>query len=108
MVSLTLFYWDIITTKLNTLQKETVKSKLLDTTFSLFITLKKNKPNKNLSETELHTLNSLLQSKNIIIQNAEEGNTTVVIDKNAYKKKMKAIIWTIQNLKNMTIKKKSI
>ena len=107
MVSLILFYRDIITTKLNTLQKETIKSKLLDTTFSLFIMLKKNKPNKNLSETELHTLNSLLQSKNII-KNADKGNTTVVIDKNAYKKKMKAIIWTIQNLKNITIKKKSI
>ena len=62
---------------------------MLDTAFSSF---KKNKPKNNLSENEFQTLNSLLQNNDIIIQKADKGNTIVVIDKDAYKKKMKAII----------------
>ena len=92
MVSFELFYRDIITTKLNTLQNETVKSKLLDTAFSLFDRFKKNNSKYNLSETKLQALNSLLQNKGIIIQKADKGNTIVVIHKDAYQKKMKAII----------------
>ena len=92
MVSFELLYRDIKTTHLNTLQNETIKCKLLDTAFSLFDTFKKNKPKNNLSEIELQALNSLLQKKDIIIQKADKGNTIVVIDKDAYKKEMKAII----------------
>ena len=64
----------------------------MDTGFFLFDTFKKNKRKSNLGETELQALNFLLQNKGIIIQKADKGNTNVVIDKNAYKKKMKAII----------------
>ena len=81
MVSFELLYRDIKTSNLNTLPNETIKSKLLDTAFYSFDTFKKNKPKNNLSEIELQALNSLLQN-----------NTIVVIDKDAYKKKMKAII----------------
>ena len=42
MVSFGLLYQDIKTTNLNTLQNETIKSKLLDTAFSSFDTFKKN------------------------------------------------------------------
>ena len=45
MVSFELLYRDIKTTNLNTFQNETMKSKLLDTAFSLFDTFKK-KPKK--------------------------------------------------------------
>ena len=65
---------------------------MLDTAFSSFDRFKKNKPKNNLSETELQTLNSLLQKKDIIIQRADKGNTIAVIDMDAYKKKIKAII----------------
>ena len=34
----------------------------------------------------------MLQNKDIIIQKADKGNTIVVIDKDAYEKKNKAII----------------
>ena len=63
----------------------------MDTAFSSFDRFKKNKPKNNLSETELQTFNSLLQKKDIIIQKADKGNT-VVIDMDAYKKKIKATI----------------
>ena len=56
------------------------------------IHLKKSKPKNKLSEIELQALSSLLQNKDIIIQKADKGNTIVVIDKDAYKKEMKAII----------------
>ena len=93
MVSFELLYRDIKTTNLNTLQNETIKSKLLDTAFSSFDTFKKkSKLKNNFTEIELQALNSLLQNKDIIIQKADKGNTIVIIDKNAYKKKMKAII----------------
>ena len=105
MVSFELLYRDIKTTNLNTLQNETIKSKLLDTAFSSF---KKNKPKNNLSEIELQALNSLLQNKDIIIQKADKGNTIVVIDKDAYKKKMKAIISDRTNFEKLDFKKKSI
>ena len=49
MVSFELLYEDIKTANLNTLQNETINSKLLDTAFSLFGTFKKNKPKSNLS-----------------------------------------------------------
>ena len=91
MVSFELLYRDIKTTNLNTLQNETIKSKLLDTAFSSFYKFKKNKSKNDLSETELQALNSFLQNKDITIQKADKGNTTVIIDKDAYKKK-KAII----------------
>ena len=52
----------------------------------------KKKPKNNLSDIELQALNSLLHNKDIIIQRADKGNTIVVIDKDAYKEKMKAII----------------
>ena len=64
----------------------------MDTTFSSFEKFKRNKPKNNLSEIESQALNSLLQNKDITIQKADKGNTIVVIDKDAYKKKMKAII----------------
>ena len=92
MASFELLYRDIKTTNLNTLQNETIKSKLWDTAFSSFDTFKRNKPKNNLSEIASQALNSLLQNKDIIIQKADKGNTIVVIDKDAYKKKMKAII----------------
>ena len=92
MVSFELLYRDIKTTNLNTLQNETIRSKLLDTTSSSFDTFKKNKPNNNLSKIESQALNSLLQNKDVIIQKADKGNAIVVFDKDAYKKKMKVII----------------
>ena len=92
MVSFELLYRDIKTTNLNTLQSETIRSKLLDTTSSSFDTFKKNKPNNNLSKIESQALNSLLQNKDVIIQKADKGNAIVVFDKDAYKKKMKVII----------------
>ena len=52
MVSFGLLYREIKTTNLNTLQNETIKSKLLDTAFSSFDTFKKNKFKNNLSEIE--------------------------------------------------------
>ena len=92
MVSFELLYQDIKTANLNTLQNETIKPKMLDTAVSLFDTFKKNKPQNNLSKIELQALNSLLQNKDIVTQKADKGNTIVVIDTDAYKKKMKAII----------------
>ena len=49
------------------------------------------------------------QNKDITIQKAGKGNTTVVIDKDAYKNKVKDIISdSFQNLETLTFKKKSI
>ena len=63
------------------------------------------KPKNNLIDTELQVLNSLLHNKDTLIQKADKDDTTFVIDKDVYKKKMKAIIL---NLKSLTFKKKSI
>ena len=59
----------------------------------------------NLIDTELQVLNSLLHNKDTLIQKADKSNTTFVVDKDVYKKKMKAIIL---NLKSLTFKKKII
>ena len=103
MFSFELLYRDIKTTNLNTLQNETIKSKLLGTAFSLFHTFKKNKTKTNLSKIELQALNSLLQNKDIIIQKADKGNNIVVIDKDDYKNKMKAIISDRSKFENLDI-----
>ena len=56
------------------------------------IRLKKSILKNNWNEIELQALNSLLQNKDTIIQKANKTNTIFVTDKDAYKKKMKAII----------------
>ena len=50
MVLFELLFRDIKTANLNTLENETMKSKLLDTSFSSFDELEKNKFKRNLSE----------------------------------------------------------
>ena len=90
MVSFELLYQDLKTTNLKSLQNENIKSKLPGTAFSSFEkeeTFKKKKPKSNLSETELNAFSFLLQNKNNIIQNTDKGNTIVVINNDAYKKK---------------------
>ena len=42
------------------------------------------KPKNNLIDTELQVLNSLLHNKDTLIQKADKGNTTFVIDKDVY------------------------
>ena len=64
----------------------------MDTVFSSFDTFNNKKPKSNLNETELHALNSLIQNNGIIIHKADKGSTVVTIDKDVYKKKMRAII----------------
>ena len=75
----------------------------MDTVFSSIDTFKNCKRKTNLRETELHTLNSLLQNKDVIIHKANKDNTIVVIDKDDYKKKMKAIIWDRSKFENLNI-----
>ena len=47
--------------------------------------LKKSKLKTNLSEAELHALNSLIQNKNVKIQKVDQDNT-VIIDNDACKR----------------------
>ena len=90
-VSFELLYRGIITTNLYTFQNITIKSKFFDTVFSSFDIFKTNKPKSDLSD--INALNSLLQNEDIIIHKADKANIIViVIDNDAYKKKMNAII----------------
>ena len=55
----------------------------------------------------------MLQEKDIIMQKADKGSTIVVIDKDAYKKKMisdrsELSFQIVLNLKSLIFKKKSI
>ena len=84
-----------------------MKSKLLDSAFSLFDTFKKNKLKNNSSETEWQASNSLLQNKDIIIQKAEKGNTIVVIDKDVYKNNMKATTSNRSKFENLDIQEEN-
>ena len=75
MVSFELLFRDINTTNLSNIQNETIKSKLRDIAFSSFNSFNKNKPKNNLTEAELHALNSLKQNNDIIIQKADKDKT---------------------------------
>ena len=88
---------------LSNIQNETIKSKLRDTAFSSLTSLDKNKPKNNLTKAELHALNSLKQNNDIIIQKADKGNTVVIIDKDAYKAKMKSLISDPSKFKKLDI-----
>ena len=68
LLSFELVYRDIKATNLNTVENETIKSKLLDTAFSLLDTFKRNKPKYNLSEIKSQALSFLSQNNDIIIQ----------------------------------------
>ena len=103
MVSFELLFRDITTTNLSNIQNETIKSKFRDTAFSSFTSFDKDKPKNNLTKAELHAVNSLKQNNDIIIQKAEEGNTVVIIDKDAYKAKMKCLILDPSKFKKLDI-----
>ena len=62
---------------------------LRDAAFSCVNSFNKIKPKFNLSQTELHALNSLKQNNDTIIQNVDKGNTVFIIDKDSSKLKMK-------------------
>ena len=103
MVSFELLFRDITTTNLSNIQNETIKSKLRDTAFSSLTSFDKNKPKNNLTKAELHALNSLKQNNDLIIQKADKGNTVVIIDKDAYKTKMKSLISDPSKFKKLDI-----
>ena len=103
MVSFELLFRDITTTNLSNIQNETIKSKLRDTAFSSLISFDKNKPKNNLTKAELHAVNSLKQNNDIIIQKVDKGNTVVIIDKEAYKAKMKSLISDPSKFKKLDI-----
>ena len=103
MVSFELLFRDITTTNLSNIQNETIKSKLQDTAFFSLTLFDKNKPKNNLTKAELHAINSLKQNTDILIQNADKGNTVVIIDKDAYKVKMKSLISDPSKFKKLDI-----
>ena len=103
MVSFELLFRDITTTNLSNIQNETIKSNLRDTAFSSLTSFDKNKPKNNLTKTELHAINSLKQNNDIIIQKADKGDTVVIIDKGAYKTKMKSLFSDSSKFKKLDI-----
>ena len=63
--------------------KECVKSRLQDSTYTSFKQVSKISQ-KNLSKQEIKALNNLIKNKDIVIQKANKGNNVVILNRSDY------------------------
>ena len=89
---------EIKTNDLTTSQSNSLKSKLLAYNF-----FGRERPVSNFSEAELDTLENLTKNKNLVIQKADKDNTSVIINKNDYKTKIKDILSDSTKFKKLEI-----
>ena len=81
-----------------------VKIKTKETALFSFRQYNKN-PQQNLSKEELVALTSLSKSKDIVIQKSDNSNLVVLIDKDAYIKRMENLLCDQRKLEKLTLTK---
>ena len=70
-----------------------IKARLQDTAFTTYSAFNKdNSPPFNLSNNESESLCKLKNENNLVIQKADEGNTTVILDKDFYLKSFETLL----------------
>ena len=80
-----------------------LKYKLLDIATSSYPKIKSWGIKSNLSSDEAKALRNLTKQKDIIIQNADKGNTIVILDKESYIEKMEELLSDTSKFKRLEI-----
>ena len=91
MLPFELLYRDVDSLEVSNLDKEFIKSRIRDSTFSLYKDIGQTFE-KNLPKAEFDALKILLKNKDIIVQKADKGNTVVILNRKDYVCKMKNIL----------------
>ena len=87
--------------------KECVKSRLRDCIYSSVKQVTKIS-DKNLPDEEKKTLKNLIENKDMVIQEANKGNTIVILNKNDYISRLNRILDDISKLKRFHVEEGKI
>ena len=84
--------------------KECVKSRLQDSTYTSFKQVSKISQ-KNLSKQEIKALNNLIKNKDIVIQKANKGNNVVILNRSDYISNLTKILEVTSKFKRVNVEK---
>ena len=84
--------------------KECVKSRLQDSTYTSFKQVSKISQ-KNLSKQEIKALNNLIKNKDIVIQKANKGNNVVILNRSDYISNLTKILEDTSKFKRVNVEK---
>ena len=87
--------------------RDFIQGRLGDFAFTSYGDVGKN-INRNLSKEEYFALKNLVKNKDLIIQEADKGNTVVILNKNDYNLKMKKIISDTSKFQKLSIDKNKV
>ena len=87
--------------------RDFIQGRLRDCTFTSYRDVGKN-IDRNLSKEEHFALNNVVKSKDLIIQEADKGNTVVILNKNDFNLKMKKILSDTSNFQKLSIDKNKV
>ena len=102
MLPFELLYRDVNSLEVSNLDKEFIKTRLRDSSFSSYKDTGKTLE-KNLPKEEFDALKILLKNKDIIVQKADKGNTVVILNRKDYVCKMKNILNDMSKFQNIYI-----
>ena len=84
--------------------KECVKSRRQDSTYTSFKQVSKISQ-KNLSKQEIKALNNLIKNKDIVIQKANKGNNVVILNRSDYISNLTKILEDTSKFKRVNVEK---
>ena len=87
--------------------RDFIQGRLRDCAFTSYRDVGKN-IDRNLSKEEHFALKNLVQNKDLIIQEADKGNTVVILNKNDYNLKMKKILSDTSKFQKLSIDKNKV
>ena len=103
MLPYELLYRDIKSEEVPSENLTILKNKFLDTATSSYAKIKSCKIRSNLSSNKAEALKNLTKQKDIIIQKADRGNTTVILDKESYIEKKKELLSDTSKFEHLEI-----
>ena len=97
-----MLFREITSLDIENFNKECVKSRLRDSTYSSFKQVSKIS-DKNLTREEVKALNNLVKNKDLVIQKAAKGNNIVILNRNGYILKLSEILEDTSQFKRVNI-----
>ena len=98
-----LLYRDIKSEEVPSENLTILKNKFLETATSSYAKIKSCRIRSNLSSNKAEALKHLTKQKDIIIQKADRGNTTVILDKESYIEKKKELLSDTSKFEHLEI-----
>ena len=102
-----LLFRDIDLLDISRTDRDFIQGRLRDCEFTSYRDVGKN-IDRNLYKEEHFALKNLVKNKDLIIQEAEKGNTVVILNKNDYNLKMKKILSDTSKFQKLSIDKNKV